>query len=84
MSIRLNVLGDYACFTRLEMKGERVTYDVMTPSAARGILDSIFWHPGLRCCLKNKEIGTGARDFCDSRRIFPQEYARISRGNSEV
>lgn len=48
MSIRLEVWGDYACFSRLEMKVERVSYDVMTPSAARGLLEAIFWHPGLR------------------------------------
>lgn len=48
MSIRVEVWGDYACFTRPEMKAERVSYDVMTPSAARGILDAIFWHPGLK------------------------------------
>ena len=48
MPIRLGVWGDYALFTRPEMKVERVSYDVMTPSAARGILESIFWHPGLK------------------------------------
>lgn len=48
MSIRLEVWGDYACFSRPEMKVERVSYDVMTPSAARGLLEAIFWHPGLR------------------------------------
>ena len=47
MSIKLEVWGDYALFTRPEMKIERVSYDVMTPSAARGILEAIFWHPGL-------------------------------------
>jgi len=39
------VWGDFACFTRPEMKVERVSYSVMTPSAARGILEAIFWHP---------------------------------------
>ncbi len=48
MSVKLEVWGDYACFTRPEMKVERVSYDVMTPSAARGILEAIFWHPGMR------------------------------------
>ncbi len=48
MSIRFEVWGDYACFTRPEMKTERVSYDIMTPSAARGLLESIYWHPGLR------------------------------------
>ena len=47
MSIKLEVWGDYALFTRPEMKVERVSYDVMTPSAARGLIDGIFWHPGL-------------------------------------
>ena len=48
MPIRLEVWGDYALFTRPEMKVERVSYDVMTPSAARGLIESIYWHPGLR------------------------------------
>ena len=48
MGVKLKVWGDYALFTRPELKTERYTYDVMTPSAARGILESIYWHPGLR------------------------------------
>lgn len=48
MSIRLEVWGDYALFTRPEMKTERVSYDVMTPSAARGLLEAVYWHPGMR------------------------------------
>lgn len=46
--IKLRVWGDYACFTRPEMKAERVSYDVMTPSAARGILEAIHWKPAIR------------------------------------
>lgn len=46
--IRLKVWGDYACFTRPEMKVERVSYDVMTPSAARGLLEAIHWKPAIR------------------------------------
>lgn len=45
MSVKLHVEGDYALFTRPEMKVERVSYDVMTPSAARGILEAIYWKP---------------------------------------
>lgn len=45
--IKLKVWGDYACFTRPEMKAERVSYDVMTPSAARGILEAIHWKPAI-------------------------------------
>lgn len=43
--VTVRVWGDYACFTRPEMKVERVSYPVMTPSAARGILEAIFWEP---------------------------------------
>jgi CRISPR-associated protein Cas5d len=46
--VKLRVWGDYACFTRPEMKVERVSYDVITPSAARGILESIYWKPSIR------------------------------------
>ena len=46
--IRLKVWGDYACFTRPELKTERYSYDVMTPSAARGILEAIHWKPAIR------------------------------------
>ena len=46
--VKLHVWGDYACFTRPEMKVERVSYDVMTPSAARGILEAIHWKPAIR------------------------------------
>lgn len=46
--VKVKVWGEYALFTRPEMKVERCSYDVMTPSAARGILEAIYWHPGLR------------------------------------
>ncbi len=46
--IRLKVWGERACFTRPEMKVERVSYDVITPSAARGILEAIHWKPAIR------------------------------------
>ncbi len=46
--VKLHVWGEYACFTRPEMKVERVSYDVMTPSAARGVLEAIHWKPAIR------------------------------------
>lgn len=46
--IRVEVWGDYALFSRPEMKVERVSYDVITPSAARGILEAIYWHPEIK------------------------------------
>ncbi len=48
MSVLMEVWGPMACFTRPEMKTERVSYDVPTPSAARGMLESIYYHPGLK------------------------------------
>jgi len=48
MPVRLHVWGERACFTRPEMKVERVSYDAMTPSAARGILEAIHWKPAIR------------------------------------
>ncbi len=47
MSVLVEVWGDFACFSRTEMKAERVSFDVITPSAARGLLEAIYWHPGL-------------------------------------
>jgi len=47
-SITLEIAGDYALFSRPEMKVERVSYDVITPSAARGILEAIYWKPQIR------------------------------------
>ena len=52
----LDVTGDYACFTRPEMKVERVSYDVITPSAARGIFEAIFWKPAIRWHLTKIEV----------------------------
>lgn len=46
--ITLEISGDYALFSRPEMKVERVSYDVITPSAARGILEAIYWKPQIR------------------------------------
>ena len=44
----LEVSGDFACFTRPEMKVERVSYDTMTPSAARAVFEAIVWKPAIR------------------------------------
>ncbi len=46
--VRLEVWGDFACFTRPELKVERFSYPVITPSAARGILEALYWHDGLK------------------------------------
>lgn len=46
--VKVDVRGAFALFTRPELKAERVSYDLITPSAARGILEAVLWHPGLR------------------------------------
>lgn len=67
----LEIRGDYACFTRPELKVERVSYDVITPSAARNIFQAIFWKPAIqwhitrievlnpirRCSIRRNEVG---------------------------
>lgn len=54
--IRLKVWGDYACFTRPELKVERLSYEVMTPSAARGILSAIYWKPSMEWVIDRIHI----------------------------
>jgi CRISPR-associated protein Cas5d len=54
--ITLRVWGDFACFTRPEMKVERVSYPVMTPSAARGILEAVFWEPQMRYLIDSIRV----------------------------
>jgi CRISPR-associated protein Cas5d len=52
----IEVWGDYACFTRPEMKVERVSYDVITPSAARAVFETIFWKPAIRWNVTKLEV----------------------------
>ncbi|MBN1943901.1 MAG: type I-C CRISPR-associated protein Cas5 [Phycisphaerae bacterium] len=53
---KIKVWGDFACFTRPEMKVERVSYDVITPSAARGILEAIYWKPEIRWVIERLHV----------------------------
>ena len=52
----LEVSGDFACFTRPEMKVERVSYDVITPSAARSLFEAILWKPAIRWHISKIEV----------------------------
>ncbi len=52
----LEVWGDYACFTRPELKVERVCYDVITPSSARMIFQTVFWKPAIRWQIEKIEV----------------------------
>lgn len=55
-TIKLHVWGDHACFTRPEMKAERVSYDVITPSAARGVFEAIYWKPQIRWVIEKIHV----------------------------
>ena len=55
-SLCLKVTGDFACFTRPEMKVERVSYDVITPSATRAVFEAILWKPEIRWRVTKIEV----------------------------
>lgn len=61
--VEVKVSGQYACFTRPEMKVERVSYEVMTPSAARGILEAIFWKPEFQWHVREIRVLRDVRFF---------------------
>lgn len=65
--VRLRVWGAFACFTRPEMKVERVSYDAMTPSAARGILEAIYWKPQIQWVIQRIHVLAAVR-FANIRR----------------
>lgn len=54
--VKIECWGPFACFTRPEMKVERVSYDIMTPSAARGLVEAIMWHPGMRYVIDEIDL----------------------------
>ena len=61
--LELKVWGPYACFTRPENKVERVSYDVMTPSAARGVLEAVFWKPEFEWRVREIHVLNPIRRF---------------------
>jgi len=65
--VRVKVSGDYACFTRPDLKVERMSYPCMTPAAARGILDSILWKPEFQWYVKRIFVLRPVR-FCTIKR----------------
>ncbi len=88
--LAVDVWGEYACFTRLEMKVERVSYPVMTPSAARGLLESIFWKPEMRWRVLSIAVLRPIRQFAvlrneASRKIAPRTVsAWMKQGHHET
>lgn len=88
MGVKVNVWGDYALFTRPELKTERVSYDIITPSAARGILEAIYWHPGLmwyidRIYVKNPIKFTSVRRNEVKSKISANNVLQVYNGNDK-
>lgn len=86
-TLAVKVWGDFACFTRPEMKAERVSYDVITPSAARGILEAILWKPAMRWQIKKIEVLKPIRWIQFRRnelasKISPRKVASVMQSNS--
>ncbi len=86
--ITIRVRGEYALFTRPEMKVERVSYDIITPSAARGILEAIYWKPAIRWVIDrihvvNEIAFTNIRRNEVSEKISEREARRRMNGASD-
>lgn len=75
--IKVRVWGDYACFTRPEMKVERVSYDMMTPSAARGLIEAIYWKPAIKWTIDKIHVINPIK-FTNIRRNEVSEVAKLS------
>jgi CRISPR-associated protein Cas5d len=78
--LEVKVWGDLACFTRPEMKAERVSYDVMTPSAARGVLEAIFWKPEIHWLIREIVVLNPVRRMS----ILRNEVKHVAPGNINV
>ena len=86
--IKIRVRGDYALFTRPEMKVERVSYDVITPSAARGIIEAVYWKPAIlwvidRIHVLNEIEFTNIRRNEVSEKISESEVRQRMNGSNE-
>lgn len=81
--IALRVRGPYALFTRPEMKVERVSYDVMTPSAARGIIESVYWKPAIRWVIDKIHV-LNPIEFTNVRRNEVSEKTSESEARSRM
>lgn len=85
----LSVTGDYACFTRPEMKVERVSYDIITPSACRAIFEAILWKPAISWRIHRIEVLNPIQWFSVRRnevasKILVRHIQTAMRGSSEV
>jgi len=79
--IKLEVWGDYALFTRPEMKVERVSYDVITPSASRGLIEAIYWKPAIKWIIDKIHVYNKIQ-FTNIRRN--EVSVKISKSNAKA
>ena len=86
---KVEISGDYALFTRPEFKVERCSYDIITPSAARGILESVYWKPAIRYIIDrihvyNEPKFTNIRRNEVSAKILGSDARKLMNGNTNV
>ena len=74
--LKIEVWGQYALFSRPELKTERYSYEMMTPSAARGIIESIYWHPGVRVIIDRIYLLKGKYGITTAQDPFHYENVR--------
>ena len=88
VGVKVRVWGNYALFSRPEMKVERCSYDVMTPSAARGILEAVYWHPGMKWVIDRIHVVNPVR-FTSVRRtevkskLLPSHVLQVYAGSKK-
>ena len=80
---RIKIRGDYALFSRPEMKVERVSYDVPTPSALVGLISAIYWHPGVKYII-DKIVVCRPINFINIRRNELSEKLSLKNINAEI
>lgn len=83
---KVEISGDYALFTRSEFKVERVSYEIITPSAARGILEAIYWKPAIRYVIDkihvyNEPMFTNIRRNEVSVKLLASDAKQLMKGN---
>ncbi|MEF9990091.1 MAG: type I-C CRISPR-associated protein Cas5c [Christensenellaceae bacterium] len=76
--VKFKVWGDYACFSRPELKVERVSYDMITPSAARGLIESVYWKPAIIWTIDKIHVINPIK-FTNIRRNEVKQVARLNR-----
>ena len=83
MSLKVIVSGDRACFTRPEMKAERVSYDVPTPGALEGLLKSVYWKPAMRYVI-DQIVVFNPVEFISVRRNEVKSKVKLSKMKSQM